>query len=216
MTELECPSALFDEAEKPKALIIFAHGAGADKSSEFMEHFAQRLTAIQFSVLRFNFPYMDKRLADGKRRPPDRMPKLIECFESVLHSVRELNLPIFLMGKSMGSRVAATMAETELHNVEGVIALGYPFHPQKKPENLRLTPIFESKKPMLIIQGSRDALGNREEITDYDLPEYCQTVFLEDGDHDLKPRVKSGFTHQEHIESAIRAIEGFFNEHVKN
>jgi len=198
------------ENRSAKALLVFAHGAGADMDSEFISDFTGRLNAINCDVIRFNFPYMDKRAIDGKRRPPDRMPALLTCYEKVLSNITT-NLPVFLIGKSMGGRVAATLVADDI-NVSGVICLGYPFHPQKKPEKLRLEPLQKTTKPILIMQGERDALGSKSEIVDYDLSSLCDLVYLTDGDHNLKPRVKSGFTHQQHIESALTAISRFIDE----
>ncbi|WP_448549311.1 alpha/beta family hydrolase [Thalassotalea fusca] len=211
MSNIEDPSIILNEVSDPKALILFAHGAGADKSSDFMDTVTNKLNNRQCSVMRFNFPYMDKRLLDNKRRPPDRMPKLVDCFELVLKKAHAYKLPIILMGKSMGSRVAAIIAEKERPSVVGVVALGYPFHPQKKPDSLRLDPLISIKTPMLIIQGSRDPLGNESEVNSYGLPPHCKSVFLEDGDHDLKPRVKSGYTHEQHLDTAINSIMDFVN-----
>lgn len=205
-------STIESSVEKPKALVIFAHGAGADKSHEFMETVSKALNAENINVLRFNFPYMDARLAQGNRRPPDRMPKLLLCYETVIDALKT-NLPVFLAGKSMGGRVAATLANDEEINVRGVMCLGYPFHPQKQPEKLRLEPLQATQKPILILQGSRDALGNEEEIADYEISAYCHCVFFTDGDHNLKPRVKSGFTHIQHINAAVNEMVKFINEH---
>jgi len=200
-----------DNVDNAIALVIFAHGAGADKDADFMVEVSAKLNQQKINVLRFNFPYMDRRLIDGKRYPPNRMPILVECFTEILASV-DSSLPIFLMGKSMGGRVAATLACEELTNVLGIICLGYPFHPQKQPEKLRLAPLQETKLPVLIIQGDRDALGNKDEISQYQISPQCQLVFLDDGDHNLKPRMKSGFTHQQHINSAINEITRFIDE----
>jgi predicted alpha/beta-hydrolase family hydrolase len=205
-------STIENTVAEPKALVVFAHGAGADKSHEFMETISKLLNQQNINVLRFNFSYMDVRLAQGNRRPPDRMPKLLQCFETVLAEL-ETPLPIFLAGKSMGGRVAATLASDKMLNVQGVMCLGYPFHPQKKPEKLRLAPLQETQKPILILQGTRDALGNEEEIAHYDLATCCHCVFFPDGDHNLKPRVKSGFTHSQHIHKAVHEMVRFINEY---
>ncbi len=204
-------STIENYVDNAKALVIFAHGAGADKSHEFMETVSQGLNQQQISVLRFNFSYMDERIEKENRRPPDRMPKLLDCFENVLAEL-DTPLPIFLAGKSMGGRVAATLAADKNINIQGVMCLGYPFHPQKKPEKLRLEPLQETNKPILILQGSRDALGSEEEIADYVISEQCQCIFFSDGDHNLKPRVKSGFTHSEHINSAINDMVKFIDK----
>jgi len=206
-------STIENSVEKPKALVIFAHGAGADKSHEFMEKVSGSLNQHNINVLRFNFPYMDARLAEGNRRPPDRMPKLLQCFEALIGEL-DCQLPIFLAGKSMGGRVAATLASDKKLNTRGVMCLGYPFHPQKKPEKLRLEPLQETQKPILILQGTRDALGSEAEIANYEYSALCHCVFFADGDHNLKPRVKSGFTHNEHIEAAVNEMVKFIDEHT--
>lgn len=208
-------SITLDTTEGATALIIFAHGAGADMNSQYLMDMTHYFNAHQCNVLRFNFPYMDKRLIDGKRRPPDRMPALIECFEEILEKANK-DLPIFIGGKSMGGRVAATLAANkdamQLANVKGVLCLGYPFHPAKKQDKLRLTPLQETCLPVLILQGERDALGNKSEIAGYDVSSLCQINYFADGDHDLKPRVKSGYTLIDHQKRAADKIKVFIDE----
>jgi predicted alpha/beta-hydrolase family hydrolase len=212
---------LINTVENAKAQVIFAHGAGADMHHEFMEKITLGLNNAGINVLRFNFPYMDKRIELGRRYPPDRMPKLLDCYQSVIDDYvdkcenevsDQRRLPLFIGGKSMGSRVAATLAGVEENNeVNGVFCLGYPFHPTKKPDTLRLAPLQETLKPILIVQGERDSLGSEVEVAEYKLSELCQCLFLADGDHSLKPRIKSGFSHQQHIESAIQSICDFIS-----
>ncbi|OUS29659.1 hypothetical protein A9Q98_05970 [Thalassotalea sp. 42_200_T64] len=181
------------------ATIIFAHGAGANLDSEFITDFTALLNQRQINVIRFNFPYMQQRLIDGTRRPPNKMDVLVASYLARINQYNE-SLPLFIGGKSMGSRVAAMLTNED--KVNAVFCLGYPFHPQKKPEKLRLEPLQQANKSVLIIQGDRDALGNKDEIASYQLSDNINVSFLEDGDHDLKPRVKSGFNHQQHKTSA--------------
>lgn len=203
----------FYSAENAKAVFVFAHGAGAGKDHGFMQELSALLLAQQISIVRFNFPYMLKREEDGKRRPPDRFPALLAHYQQVLSELNT-SLPVFIGGKSMGSRVAATLlAEPQVIDIKGGICIGYPFHPQKKPENLRLAPLQNTQRPVLICQGDRDALGNKDEINTYQLADVCQVVYLPDGDHDLKPRVKSGFSHQQHKITAAKVIQEFIFEH---
>lgn len=214
-------SVINNEVEKPIAQIIFAHGAGANMEHAYMENFTRLLNAQHINVLRFNFPYMDKRAETGKRYPPDRMPKLLDCYQEVistylaLQSTKNQALPLFIGGKSMGSRVAATLAGNKdiAGKISGVFCIGYPFHPAKKEDKLRLEPLQETLKPVLILQGDRDALGSKVEISGYRLSELCQCVFFEDGDHDLKPRVKSGFKHENHLLKASKTLLEFVSVH---
>lgn len=208
-------STILSTVSDAKALVIFAHGAGADMEHEYIQTLTTMMNQQQLNVLRFNFPYMDKRKVDGKRRPPDRMPKLIECYQTILSNINT-SLPVFIGGKSMGSRVAATIASDKAlmarHNINGIICLGYPFHPVKKIDKLRVTPLQEAQLPIVILQGERDALGSKDEIASYDLPPNCLVHFFTDGDHDLKPRVKSGFTLKQHQTSAVIKMKRFIDE----
>lgn len=201
--------------EQADALLIFAHGAGADMNHEYIENVASSVLQLNLSVVRFNFPYMEKRQQDGKRRPPDRMPKLVSCYRDVIEKL-DTDLPIFIGGKSMGGRVAATIAEDHQflseYNIKGIICWGYPFHPAKKPESLRLEPLQNTKVPVLVLQGDRDALGSKGEIENYTLSPACQVNYFADGDHDLKPRVKSGYTLLQHQNEAIKKIREFIDE----
>lgn len=208
-----------------KAQVIFAHGAGANMTHEFMDEITKLLNGRNINVLRFNFPYMDKRALLGKKYPPDRMPKLLDCYQQVIEYVQTQDeadsLPLFIGGKSMGSRAAASLLSKEqgldfehASSINGVFCLGYPFHPAKKPEKLRLAPLQLATKPVLIVQGERDTLGSKAEIDEYSLSDLCQCVFLEDGDHSLKPRVKSGFTYQQHLSKAAEQISLFIDKHL--
>ncbi len=208
-------SQQLNHAANPKAIVIFAHGAGADMNHQYLEELVDLMNGCQLTVLRFNFPYMDKRQLDGKRRPPDRMPTLVDCYQSILANINT-TLPIFIAGKSMGGRVAATLSADKAlmltHQIRGVICLGYPFHPIKKPEKLRLTPLQETQLPVLILQGQRDALGSESEIKDYEISSHCQLHYFIDGDHDLKPRVKSGYNLKQHQVTAVNKIRNFIDE----
>lgn len=213
-------STLKNNVQNPIAQVIFAHGAGADMNHEFMSEITLLLNHANINVLRFNFPYMDKRNIIGKRFPPDRMPKLIACYKQVIqsHLGKDTNgksssekLPLFIGGKSMGSRVAATLASDAeiIPLIQGVFCYGYPFHPVNKTDKLRLEPLQNTCKPIFIAQGERDTLGSQEEISQYNLSTLCQCFFLGDGDHSLKPRVKSGFTHRQHKENSVNALLQF-------
>lgn len=191
-------------------LFVFAHGAGAPLTSDFMQQVSAGLAKQGIRVLRFNFNYMQQRLDTGSRRPPERADKLIAQFQNVISS---LNAPMVIGGKSMGGRMASLVAAeggADLSKqVKGVACLGYPFHPQGKPEKLRIEHLADISQPLFIMQGERDKLGNKLEVASYSLPDSMQWLWLEDGDHDLKPRVKSGFTHQQHIQSVIMHLSNY-------
>lgn len=199
---------LIVDGEQHPVTCLFAHGAGAPMDSDFMNRVADGLVKGGVKVIRFEFPYMQERRINGKKRPPNRQPELIECFAAIL---AQQSTPCVLIGKSMGGRMASILASEQPTNpnILGVLALGYPFHPQGKPETLRIEHLPRVAVPMAVVQGTRDALGNKDLVEQLPLPDSLEFLWLEDGDHDLKPRVKSGFTHQQHIDKTIQFCADF-------
>src|SRR5207253_2019222 len=146
--------------------LILAHGAGAPMDSSFMSDMAARLAGRGISVLRFEFPYMAQRRLDGGRRPPDPAPKLLECWREVYTQVRRhVAGRLVIGGKSMGGRMASLLAD-ELQ-ADALVCLGYPFYAVGKPEKPRVEHLAELRTPTLIVQGERDALGNRQAVEGY-------------------------------------------------
>jgi len=186
--------------------LILAHGAGAPMDSEFMAVISTLLVERGVAVIRFEFPYMSQRRTGGSKRPPDRQPILLDTWRQVINQCAHYDR-VFIGGKSMGGRMASLIADES--KIDGLVCLGYPFHPAKKPEKLRTEHLAGLQTSTLIVQGARDALGNIEEVSEYPLSSNIELRWLDDGDHDLKPRVKSGFTHAQHLKSAADAIANF-------
>ncbi|NVD06102.1 alpha/beta fold hydrolase [Vibrio sp. JPW-9-11-11] len=190
-------------------VFIFAHGAGAGMEHAFMQAVAAGLAQKGVQVVRFNFPYMVKRAQDGKKRPPDRAPKLLEAYTEVIEQFAQQG-PIVIGGKSMGGRMASLLADHP--NVAGVACLGFPFHPPGKPENYKGDHLAQLSKPCLILQGERDTFGKREEFAEFTLSEQVITAFLPDGDHSFKPRKASGHTEAGNIDRVIEQLAAFILE----
>lgn len=193
------------EGEPRVARYLFAHGAGAAMDSPFMERVAAGIADAGIEVVRFEFPYMASR-RDGTRRPPDREATLLATWRTRVEEYRG-GPPLFIGGKSMGGRIATMIADEA--GVAGVICFGYPFHPPGKPASLRTAHLETIRTPILVIQGTRDALGSREEVVGYSLSPRVRFVWIEDGDHSLKPRKSSSRTGKENLDEAIRAAIGF-------
>ncbi len=213
-------SNLIDTPQNPIARVLFAHGAGAGQDHPFMELIAQGLKAHRIEVIRFNFPYMKKRQEDGKKRPPDRQPKLLAAFAEEAMNCKD-DLPLFLAGKSMGGRMATLLMAGQLaepiagfqpERILGLLCLGYPFHAPAKKDQWRADHFVDVSCPCLILQGERDTFGNKEEMTMHTLPVHFQQVYLPDGDHSLKPRKKSEVTEEENINTAIGAMVDFIQQ----
>ncbi len=202
------PDLLFDGPENAPRIIALAHGAGAAMDTPFMTFFAAGLAGRGFRVARFEFPYMAALRKTGKRRPPDRQ----EVLEGTWRRVVEMLGPkgLVIGGKSMGGRIASLIADDA--GVEGLICLGYPFHPVGQPERLRVAHLEKIKTPALIVQGERDPFGGRQEVAAYSLSPAIQLCWIEDGDHGFKPRKSSGRSEQQNWEAALDEISSFLND----
>lgn len=192
---------LIEGPEDARLTILLAHGAGAPMDSASMTAAAKALSATGFRVARFEFGYMAARRTSGDRKPPPRAETLNPEYKAAIAELGAKG-PLIIGGKSMGGRVASMIAD-ELYaegRIAGLLCLGYPFHPPGKPEQLRTQHLKGLKAPALICQGTRDEFGTREEVSGYELSKAIEILWLEDGDHDLKPRKTiSGFSATDHL-----------------
>ena len=189
--------------------ILLAHGAGAGMEHAFLAELSRLLAGPEIEVVRFNFPYMSKRALDGKRRPPDRQPVLLDHWRQMIEAFAHPRL--FLAGKSMGGRMAAELyqeSEDEM-NAAGLLILGYPFHPPTNPDRWRGEVLKQIKTPTLLLQGERDTFGTRAELADFPFSSAVSVHWLTDGDHGFKPRKSSGVSEQENLRQAAGQIKNF-------
>lgn len=199
---------LIDGPESAKYTFIFAHGAGAGMEHEFMADVAAKIAAEGIRVVRFNFPYMVKRAEDGKKRPPDRAPMLLEAFGDIIAQYGGDSTVIG--GKSMGGRMASHLGHCD--GVQAVVCLGFPFHPPGKPEKDKGEHLAAMAVPTLILQGERDTFGNRAELAGYPLSDTVRLRFIPDGDHSFKPRKASGHSESGNRQMVADQVAAFIKE----
>ncbi|MBX5042057.1 alpha/beta hydrolase [Rhizobium lentis] len=201
---------LLQGPQEARFTILLAHGAGAPMDSASMAATAEALAGVGFRVARFEFAYMAARRT-GARKPPPRAEALNPEYEAAVAAL-DAGGPLIIGGKSMGGRVASMIAD-DLHRqgkIAGLLCLGYPFHPPGQPDKLRTGHLKGLATPTLICQGTRDEFGTREEVPGYDLSDRIEILWLEDGDHDLKPRKKiSGFSSADHLTAMAKAAKAW-------
>lgn len=197
--------------------LLLAHGAGAPADSGFMEALALALSAEGVSVLRFEFPYMEQRRRDGRKRPPDRQPVLMEHFRQAVATIAAEagggSGPVFVGGKSMGGRMAShviTQAGIQ-PEICGAVCFGYPFHPPGKRDQWRTGHFQDLQRPLLIIQGTRDPFGKKPEVEDHGAGSagHVHLSWLEGGDHDFRPLARQPEDHNDMIRQAARTAAAF-------
>jgi predicted alpha/beta-hydrolase family hydrolase len=151
-------------ASASDAALILGHGAGAGQRSTFMVDVARGLSALGIDVITFNFLYTEQG-----RRIPDRAPALESCYRAVIDASRaevdSARRSLFIGGKSMGGRIATQVAAADPSlPLAGLVLLGYPLHPPGKPAERRDKHLPAIARPMLFVQGSRDAFGTPDEL----------------------------------------------------
>ena len=170
------------------AALILGHGAGAGQQSPWIVTIARALGALGLDIITFNFLYTEQR-----RRLPDRRPLLESCYRAVIDASRQevesARRCLMIGGKSMGGRIATQVAaadpDLELH---GLVLLGYPLHPPGRPAERRDAHLPAVGRPMLFVQGSRDAFGTPSELAPVLAPLTPPATLhvVEGGDHSFR------------------------------
>jgi predicted alpha/beta-hydrolase family hydrolase len=187
---------------------LFAPGAGAPSTSAWMRAWRDRLASLG-EVTAFDYPYMR-----AGRKAPDKLPVLIQAHREALAALRGHSKGrIFLIGKSMGSRVGCHLALEE--SVAGLICLGYPLRGANGA--LRDEVLIALRTPVLFVQGTRDPLGPLDKLTEVRarMTAPSTLVIVEGGDHSLAvsaaARKASGTTQADADARVLDAIRLFIS-----
>jgi predicted alpha/beta-hydrolase family hydrolase len=153
-------SALWQAPKDARAAYVFAHGAGAGMAHKSMAAIADGLVERGIAVLRYNFLYME----EGSKRPdpPARAHGVVRAAVAEAAKLAP-DLPLFAGGKSFGGRMnSQAQALGALPNVRGLVFFAFPLHPAGKPGDKRAKHLSDVKIPMLFLQGTNDALAQRD------------------------------------------------------
>ena len=190
-------SGLLLKPERAVSLLVFAHGAGAGMRHRFIEDLSQRLAELGVATMRYQFPYMEKRV-----KRPDSEGVLIATVQAALTAAEKYSdgLPIFAGGKSMGGRMTSlALAKAPMDKLHGLIFFGFPLHAPGAPSAERGKHVADVQVPMLFIQGSRDALADLKLLKPLcaQLDGRAELFVVEGGDHSLHMAKRSGRTDDE-------------------
>jgi predicted alpha/beta-hydrolase family hydrolase len=172
----------------------------------FLETIAEGLGERDIATLRFQFPYMEQG-----RRAPNSKPVLTETIRSAISTAKKEapGLRIVAGGKSMGGRMASlAQSERPLEDVEGLVFLGFPLHPQGRDSADRAEHLSEVKVPMLFLQGTRDKMAKPSLMKTLceSLGDATTLHILKGGDHSFKPLKSSGRTLAEVMDEAVETM----------
>ncbi len=162
IAELETPQGVgrlvLSDAEDPRAVLLFGHGAGGGIDSHDQELLARVLPGSGVTVVRFEQPW---RTAGRRVAGP---PKTLDAaWRVALARVEQefAGLPLFVGGRSAGARVACRCFAPP---VLGVVAVSFPLNPPGRPEKSRAAELERVDAPMLVLQGERDPFGGPDEV----------------------------------------------------
>jgi predicted alpha/beta-hydrolase family hydrolase len=202
-------SCILTRPPDARVLYVLAHGAGAGMRHRFMEAVAGILAERGVASLRYQFPYTE---AGGRR--PDPPAVLHATVRAAVAAAAEIapGLPLIAGGKSMGGRMTSGAAAGEpLPGVAGLVFLGFPLHPPKRPSEDRAEHLSGVAVPMLFLQGTRDDLADLGLITGV-----CArlgpraTLHVVDGaDHAFEVLKRSGRTDAEVLEELAGTVVGW-------
>ena len=151
--------------EDAEALLVLAHGAGADHRHASMSAIARAFCDAGIATLRFNFPFMQqrKRRVDAKDVAMDAIARA-QVIASA--QARASGIPrVLLGGHSFGGRMS-THAVAELNvPCDGLILCSFPLHPARKPSTRRAAHLADIRSPMLFLSGTRDDLADADLLT---------------------------------------------------
>ena len=199
-------SALLCRPEPSRACYVFAHGAGAGMNHSFMASASDGLAERGIATLRYQFPFMER----GSRRP-DAPPLARATVRAAVAAALDLmpNVALFAGGKSFGGRMTSqAQAESALTAVRGLIFLGFPLHPARKPSQQRAEHLAQVNCPMLFLQGTRDELADvalMRTVAER-LGARATLQFFDDANHSFHVRARSGRTDAQVLGSMLDAI----------
>lgn len=214
---LQCyPSA------QPVASVLLLHGAGAPVQSEFFQQLLPALHSVGLQCYTANFAYMRQTLA-GQRKVAPKAVRLLPELAAMVTAVRQhspLHLPLWLVGKSLGGRVASlyvASAEADVTAIAGAVVLGYPLCPpakakdrqQQQAVSLERTSHFANlRRPLYLAQGSRDAFGSAEQLSAYlTVPSAAVLLPQPGADHDFNVRRQDPYRRAELFARLSRQID---------
>jgi predicted alpha/beta-hydrolase family hydrolase len=174
--------------EAKRGLVLISHSAGGNMRTPLIAHTAERLSERGFLTLRWNFRYIDKGGAPsfgGKNELPE-MAAALECLKQ--HAGTK-NVPIILIGKSFGARVATHFAPGQT-GLAGFVFYGLPLQGMSKTSKPRdWSHLSQLTGRVLFITGEKDRLCPLEQLAE--AQKFMRTPFestIVPGDHSFKPK----------------------------
>ena len=211
ISALKVDGRLSAELRRPdaaRALLVLAHGAGADYQHANMLAISAALARHNVATLRFNFPFMEQ----GRRRV-DSQAISVATLKAAVATASEAapDLSLFLGGHSYGGRMASHAVVEHDLPVQGLVFLSFPLHPPKKPGIERAAHLDQIDIPMLFLSGTRDGLAEARLLAPMvaGLGERARLHWLDTADHSYKVLKRTRALEQDVFDELAEQTAGF-------
>ncbi len=207
-------SALLQRPPDARLLYVLAHGAGAGMRHPFLASVARALAGRGIATLRYQFPYVE-----AQARRPDPPGVLEATVRSAVAAAASAvpGLPLVAGGKSLGGRMTSNaQAKQPLPGVRGLVFLGFPLHPPKRPGDARAEHLSAVQVPMLFLQGTRDDLAELRllEPVCHRLGDRATLHVVEGADHSFRVLKRSGRSDEEVVAELGEAVANWARDAV--
>jgi len=207
-------SALLQRPPDARLLYVLAHGAGAGMRHPFLASVARVLSGRGIATLRYQFPYVE-----AQARRPDPPGVLEATVRSAVAAAASAvpGLPLVAGGKSLGGRMTSNaQAKQPLPGVRGLVFLGFPLHPPKRPGDARAEHLNAVQVPMLFLQGTRDDLSELRllEPVCHRLGDRATLHVVEGADHSFRVLKRSGRSDEEVVAELGDAVANWARDAV--
>jgi len=199
-------SALLQRPPEARLLYVLAHGAGAGMRHPFLASMASALAERGIATFRYQFPYVE-----AQTRRPDPPGVLEATVRSAVAAAASAapGLPLVAGGKSLGGRMTSNaQAKQPLPGVRGLVFLGFPLHPPKRPGDARAEHLSAVQVPMLFLQGTRDDLAELQllEPVCRRLGDRATLHVVEGADHSFRVLKRSGRNDADVLEELVDTV----------
>ena len=208
-------SGLWQAGAETRAVLVFAHGAGAGMTHRSMAAISDGLESLGVASLRFQFPYMQK---GGRRVDPPAIAQAAARAAADEARRRAHGAPLFAGGRSFGGRMTSqAQAKAPLDGVRGLVFFAFPLHPAGQPSIARAEHLDAVNVPMLFLQGSHDALAEPDLLAGViaRLGHRATLHAIADADHSFHVPAKTGRKDPEVLAEALRVVADWMTDVVR-
>lgn len=177
-------SAILQRPDACRGLFVLGHGSGSNMRVPILNGLADALADRGIATLRFQYPYSQHPdFVPYTDMPVDDDAVLVETIRAAFNLANEVaeGVPVFVGGHSMGGYAATLAAAEHEMPARAIIALEYP----RKGDPARSSHLARIERPILVVQGTKDALGTKSEIQEMvrALHPRAQVRWIEGGSH---------------------------------